>query len=93
MVTGGIITVRDSAWLMSFTINRQPHFRTQPPGQVVVWIYGLRCDTPGDAVRKPMAACTGDEIAQEWLHHLGVPADQAGELARTGTTCVPCMMP
>ena len=93
VVTGGIVTVRDSAWLMSFTINRQPHFRTQPDGQVAVWIYGLFTDVPGDYVRTPMAQCTGDEIAREWLFHLGVPTDQIDELAATGTRCVPCMMP
>ena len=30
VVTGGIVTVRDSAWLMSWTFNRQPHFKAQP---------------------------------------------------------------
>nr|WP_256604694.1 oleate hydratase [Sphingobacterium multivorum] len=29
-VTGGIITITDSNWLMSFTCNRQPHFPGQP---------------------------------------------------------------
>ena len=30
VVTGGIVTVKDSGWLMSWTINRQPQFREQP---------------------------------------------------------------
>ena len=30
VVTGGIITVKDSSWLMSYTLNRQPHFKEQP---------------------------------------------------------------
>lgn len=30
VVTGGIITVKDSKWLMSYTLNRQPHFKDQP---------------------------------------------------------------
>ena len=29
-VTGGIITINDSAWQMSFTINRQQQFKDQP---------------------------------------------------------------
>ncbi len=29
-VTGGIVTCRDSNWLMSWTINRQQQFREQP---------------------------------------------------------------
>ena len=28
--TGGIITVRDSNWLLSVTVNRQPQFKNQP---------------------------------------------------------------
>ena len=35
VVTGGIVTVKDSSWLMSWTINRQPQFREQPKGQLV----------------------------------------------------------
>ncbi len=44
VVTGGIVTVKDSAWLMSWTFNRQPHFKAQPEGQLVGWIYGLYPD-------------------------------------------------
>ncbi len=93
VVTGGIVTVRDSAWLMSWTINRQPHFAAQPDGLVTVWIYSLFTDRPGDFVAKPMRECTGQEIAAEWLYHLGVPVDQIAELAATSVTCLPCMMP
>ncbi|MBM6901373.1 oleate hydratase, partial [Gemmiger formicilis] len=38
----------DSAWLMSWTFNRQPHFKAQPEGQLVGWIYGLYPERPGD---------------------------------------------
>lgn len=51
VVTGGIVTVRDSSWLMSWTVNRQPHFKQQPDGQLVVWIYGLYVDKPGDYIK------------------------------------------
>ncbi|MFE5339448.1 oleate hydratase [Isoptericola sp. NPDC056578] len=93
VVTGGIVTVKDSSWLMSWTVNRQPHFKQQPPDQVVVWVYSLFVDTPGDYVRKPMQECTGEEITREWLYHLGVPTDQIDELAATGARTVPVMMP
>ena len=36
VVTGGIVSVKDSSWLLSWTINRQPQFRAQPEGQVCV---------------------------------------------------------
>ena len=93
VVTGGIVTVRDSSWLLSWTVNRQPHFKQQPADQIVVWVYGLFVDRPGDFIKKPMQDCTGEEITQEWLYHLGVPEGDIAELAATGAKCVPVMMP
>lgn len=93
VVTGGIVTARDSAWLMSWTVNRQPHFKKQKPDQVVVWVYGLLVDQPGDYVKKAMQDCTGEEITQEWLYHIGAPVEQIPELARSAARCVPVMMP
>nr|WP_276869780.1 oleate hydratase [Fournierella massiliensis] len=93
VVTGGIVTAKDSAWLMSWTFNRQPHFKAQPAGQLVGWIYGLSPDEPGDYVGKPMAECTGAEICMEWLYHLGVPENEIELLAREAASTVPCMMP
>ena len=93
VVTGGIVTVKDSSWLLSWTINRQPQFRDQPKGQLLVWVYGLFSDKPGDYVKKPMRECTGKEICMEWLYHLGVPEDQIEELATNSANTVPCMMP
>ena len=93
VVTGGIVTVKDSSWLMSYTLNRQPHFKEQPKGQLVVWVYGLYTDMPGDFIKKPMRECTGNEITQEWLYHMGVPVEEIPRLARESAHCVPCMMP
>jgi MFS family permease len=39
--SGGVITFTDSAWLMSFTCNRQPHFPDQPDDVIVFWVYAL----------------------------------------------------
>jgi oleate hydratase len=93
VVTGGIVTVMDSNWLMSFTINRQPHFKAQPKEQLVIWVYGLYTETPGNYIKKPMEECTGDEIVQEWLYHLGVPEFEIKDIAEKSTNCIPCMMP
>ena len=93
VVTGGIVTVKDSAWLMSWTFNRQPHFKAQPDGQLVGWIYGLYPDEPGDYVGKAMKDCTGTEICMEWLYHLGVPESEIETLATQAASTVPCMMP
>ncbi|MBV7707387.1 oleate hydratase [Nocardia nova] len=93
VVTGGIVTARDSSWLLSWTVNRQPHFKRQPADQIVVWVYSLFADKPGDYVHKTMQECTGEEITQEWLYHLGVPLDDIPELAAEAAKCVPVMMP
>lgn len=93
VVTGGIVTARDSKWLLSYTVNRQPHFGDQPRSKLVVWVYGLFTDVPGDFVKKPMRACTGMEITEEWLYHLGVPEADIPEMAAHSARCVPCMMP
>lgn len=93
VVTGGIVTVKDSNWLMSYTLNRQPHFKAQPKDQLVVWVYALLSDKPGDYVKKPITECTGIEIAEEWLYHMGVPTDQIKELATNSCSTVPCYLP
>ncbi|WP_291576528.1 oleate hydratase [Clostridium sp. UBA4548] len=93
VVTGGIITIKDSNWLMSYTLNRQPHFKSQPKDQLVVWVYGLFVDIPGNYIKKPMRECTGIEITEEWLYHLGVPEAEIHELATKSAHCIPCMMP
>lgn len=92
VVTGGIVTVKDSSWLCSWTINRQPHFKSQPDNKIVIWFYGLYTNVPGDYIKKPLKECTGREITMEWLYHLGVPTERIEEYAQSAT-CIPCMMP
>ena len=79
--------------LLSWTINRQGQFKEQDKDKVCVWVYSLFTDVPGDYVKKPMKECTGKEITEEWLYHLGVPVDQIPELAENSAVCVPTMMP
>ncbi len=93
VVTGGIVTAKDSSWLLSWTINRQPQFRSQPKDQCLVWVYALFSDKIGDYVKKPMRDCTGKEICMEWLYHIGVPENEIEDLAEHSANTVPCMMP
>ncbi len=93
VVTGGIVSVKDSSWLLSWTINRQPQFREQPKDHCLVWVYALFTDKPGDFIKKPMRECTGKEICMEWLYHLGVPVEQIGDMAENSANTVPVMMP
>ncbi len=89
---GGLLTLTDSNWLLTVVVNRQPVYQQQPEGVFVWWGYGLFPDRPGNAVRKPMSECTGEEILQEVLHHLNVEA-AVSERVLGDSTVIPCLMP
>ncbi|MBT2732947.1 oleate hydratase [Carnobacterium sp. ISL-102] len=91
-VTGGIITVKDSNWLLSVTVNRQPQFIDQPDDVIVLWAYGLFPDKKGDFIEKKMSDCTGIELLQELLYHLGIDENDMHEYIDTSIV-IPAMMP
>ncbi|CAH1852247.1 oleate hydratase [Convivina praedatoris] len=92
--TGGIITITDSNWMMSFAVHRQPHFKEQKPNETTVWIYGLYSDTRGNFINKKITDCSGEEITQELLYHLGVPESEINRLAQQNSiNTVPVYMP
>ncbi|MBV9538488.1 MAG: oleate hydratase [Acidisphaera sp.] len=89
--TGGLVTLKDSGWVLSVTIFRQPEVLGQPPGTSVWWGYGLYPENQGDFVRKRMDACTGAEILEETLRQLRFDRE-LDAILRT-SLCVPCNMP
>lgn len=91
-VTGGIITVKDSSWLLSVTVNRQPQFTNQPEDVIVLWAYALFPDNEGDFIKKKMSECTGKELLQELLYHLGIDGKDMHEYIDTSIV-IPSMMP
>ena len=95
VTTGGIVTVKDSTenWYLSWTINRQPQFKSQDKNMILVWLYSLNTNKEGNYVKKAMRDCTGEEVCQEWLYHIGVPTDQIDDLAENSAVSVPTMMP
>lgn len=92
IVTSGPLTIRDSNWLLGISISRQPHFSKQKPNELIVWLYALFSDQPGNYVHKPVTACTGKEICAEFLYHIGVPADEIDDIASAAST-IPQHMP
>lgn len=94
VTTGGIVTVKDSfnGWGLSWTINRQPQFKEQPKGSVIVWLYSLFTDKEGDYIKKSMRNCTGKEVCKEWLYHIGAPIERIDELSEKCNTTT-CFMP
>ncbi|MBM9465690.1 oleate hydratase [Nakamurella leprariae] len=93
LVTSGPVNVTDSNWLYGFSISRQPHFAAQPDQDVIVWLYGLFSDRPGNHITKPITECTGSELCQEWLYHLGVPEEEILDIATNSARTIPCSMP
>lgn len=92
--TGGIVTITDSNWMMSFAIHRQPHFKEQKENETIVWLYGLYSNTEGNYIPKAIEECNGQEITQEWLYHLGVPVEKIEQLSQKEMiNTVPVYMP
>jgi oleate hydratase len=88
---GGLLTFKDSNWLLTLSIFHQPFFINQPAGTYVWWGYGLFGDRPGNYVAKTMAECTGAEILEEVLGHLHFDEDKAAIAAAANV--IPCTMP
>ena len=94
VTTGGIVTVKDSTknWYLSWTINRQPQFKSQNKNAVLVWVYALNTDKEGNFVKKAIRECTGKEVCQEWLYHIGINKDEIEQYSEKCNTTT-CYMP
>ena len=92
--SGGLLTLKDSPWVISLSIFEQPEILDQPPGTSVWWGYGLHPENKGTLCGKPMNECTGSEILWEILHHLkmekGTPK---ADTIVSSSICIPCDMP
>ena len=94
VTTGGIVTVKDSTenWYLSWTINRQPQFKSQNKNSVLVWVYALNTTKSGNFIEKAIKTCTGKEICEEWLYHIGIPTNEIEKYADKCNTTT-CYMP
>jgi oleate hydratase len=86
--TGGLVTFKDSRWLMSIVLYHQPHFVGQSAGEQVFWGYALNPDHIGDYVARPMSHCGGREILRELCGHLRLDAEVLAD-----AICLPCRLP
>lgn len=94
VTTGGIVTVKDSTenWYLSWTINRQPQFKSQNKNSILVWVYALNTTKPGNFIEKAIKTCTGKEICEEWLYHIGISTNEIEKYADKCNTTT-CYMP
>lgn len=91
--SGALMTFKDSSWLLSSVVAAQPHFVNQPEDMTIFWGYGLYTQALGDYVKKPMKDCTGQELLNEYLHHLHIGEERIAELMKTVVNVIPCYMP
>ena len=89
---GSLVTIKDSSWLMSWVVPKHPHFINQPDNVKVLWAYALNMDVPGDYIKKTFSECTGREMFEELLFHMGLK-DKIAEILAHTVNVIPSMMP
>jgi len=83
-----ILSFPGSNWFLNISIPRQPVFHNQLKTTSVFWGWALYPETLGDFVKKPMLSCTGSEIMEELLGHLGFP-----KTVLANSITIPCISP
>ena len=89
--SGGLVTLKDSSWLLTLTIFHQPEVITEPPGTKLWWGFLLYPGRIGDFVKKPGNACTGAEILEEVLRQLRFERQLDAIMA--SSVCIPTDLP
>ncbi len=87
----GITSLPESNWMLTFILNHQPYYQNQPAGINVFYGLALYPDKIGNKVKKPMTQCSGREVLEELLHHLGFDAD--ADRILDSSIVRPCFMP
>lgn len=89
--TGTEFTFKDSNWLLSLVLPKQPHFLNQSEDIQVAWGYALHPDKEGKFINKKMYDCTGKEILEEIIGLLKF--DEHKKEILDSAICKPCVMP
>lgn len=89
---GGLVTIKDSSWFMSWVVPKHPHFINQPDNVKVLWAYALNLDVKGDYISKSISESTGREMFEELLFHMGLK-DEINEILKHTVNVIPSMMP
>jgi oleate hydratase len=89
--SGGLVTLKDSSWVLSLSILHWPEVIGQPPGTNLLWGYGLYPERHGDFVPKCMVECTGAEILEEVVRQLRF--EKTLDAIMASSICIPCDLP
>ena len=93
-VTGGIVTVKDSNWLMSWTLNRQQQFHDQPKNQLPA-SGSTRCSPISRATmsRSPCVTAPARKSAWSGCITSACRRTRSRSWRRSSANTVPVMMP
>ncbi|RHZ44349.1 oleate hydratase [Aspergillus thermomutatus] len=83
------LPLKKSTWALSLNLPPQPVFPDQPDDTYVLLGYALNPAGEGNSIRKPMYECSGREVFEEVLGHLGITKSSVLE----GSVTVPCGLP
>jgi oleate hydratase len=89
--TGGLVTFRDSPWLLTLAVPRQPHFTGQTPTARTVLGYGMRLETRGDHVPVTLRQANGRQLVEEVLGQLGI--ERGAGIVRATTRAASVLLP
>jgi oleate hydratase len=89
--SGGLVTLKDSSWLLTLSIFHQPEVMAQPSGTRLWWGFLLYPGRSGDFVKKAGNACNGAEILEEVVRHLRF--EQQLDTIMASSICIPCDLP
>lgn len=81
--TGGLITFRDSPWLLTLAVPRQPHFTGQTPQVYTAVGYGQRLEAEGEYAGTSMLRANGRQLIEELIGQLGMERQAATVRATT----------
>lgn len=88
----GLVTIKDSNWILSWVVPKDPHFISQPENVKVLWAYALVLDKKGNYIPKTFEECTGEEMFKELLYHMGLEK-QIPEILSHTINVIPALMP
>lgn len=89
--TGGLITFRDSPWLLTLAVPHQPQFSGQVPQLHTALGHGMRLDTLGEHVPVTMLQASGRQLVDELIGQLGI--ERAAATIRMTTSARTVLLP
>lgn len=81
--TGGLVTFRDSPWLLTLAVPRQPHFTGQAPQVYTAVGYGQRLEAKGAYAGTSMLRANGRQLIEELIGQLDLERHAATVRATT----------